>query len=223
MRVAEEINIRPARPAELLAVGVCGCERRHVPILSGRPIKYMQLYVCMTMRSSEEDANVVRGAFPAADASAAERDRPGVIATPPLIYIVGLAIGFGLEALLPSASLPGALAWSLGSGLLIAGLALAASFFNAFRGARTPVDVRKPTTAIVTTGPYRLSRNPGYLSLALIYVGVTVLTGALWALVPLVPTLVLVDRGVIAREERYLERKFGDEYLRYKARTRRWL
>jgi protein-S-isoprenylcysteine O-methyltransferase Ste14 len=166
----------------------------------------------------------LEGALPAANnAAAAERDRPGVIAPPPLIYMVGLAIGFGSEALLPSASLPAALAWSLGGALLLAGLVLAVSFFNAFRRARTPVDVRKPTTAIVTTGPYRLSRNPAYLSLALIYVGITVLTGALWALAPLVPTLILVDRGVIAREERYLERKFGDEYLRYKARTRRWL
>jgi protein-S-isoprenylcysteine O-methyltransferase Ste14 len=152
-----------------------------------------------------------------------ERDSPGVIALPPLIYLAGLALGFGLEALLPSASVPGWLAWSLGGVLLIAGLALARSFFAALRRAGTPVDVREATTTIVTTGPYRLTRNPGYLAMALIYAGIAILAGALWPLVSLVPVLILVDRGVIAREERYLERKFGDEYRRYKAGTRRWL
>jgi protein-S-isoprenylcysteine O-methyltransferase Ste14 len=157
------------------------------------------------------------------DTDAAPRDAPGVIAPPPLIYIGGLAIGFGLESVLPSASLPEVLAWSVGSVLLLAGLALARSFFTAFRRAGTPVDPRQATTAVVTTGPYRLSRNPAYLGMALIYAGITVLTGALWAFVPLVATLILIDRGVISREEHYLESKFGDEYLRYKAQTRRWL
>jgi protein-S-isoprenylcysteine O-methyltransferase Ste14 len=155
--------------------------------------------------------------------SGAERDSPGVIAPPPLIYVGGLALGFGLEALLPSVELPAAARWPAGGVLLVAGLALAASFFAAFRRARTPVDVRKTPTAIVSTGPYRFTRNPGYLSLALIYAGIAVMTGALWAFVALVPTLIVVDRGVIRREERYLAAKFGDEYLRFKAHSRRWL
>jgi protein-S-isoprenylcysteine O-methyltransferase Ste14 len=153
----------------------------------------------------------------------AERDAPGVIAPPPLIYLAGLAIGFGVNALLPSASLPDAVAWPVGSVLILAGITLAASFVGAFRRAGTPVDPGKATRAIVTTGPYRLSRNPGYLGMALAYAGIAVLTGALWAFVVLVPVLIVVDRGVIAREERYLESKFGEEYRRYKARTRRWL
>jgi protein-S-isoprenylcysteine O-methyltransferase Ste14 len=147
----------------------------------------------------------------------------GVIAPPPLIYLAALAIGFGLEALLPSASLPDTLAWSVGGVLIAAGMALARAFLGALRRARTPVDPYKATTAIVTTGPYRLSRNPGYLAMALIYAGIAVAAEALWAFVPLVPALILIDRGVIAREERYLEGKFGEEYRRYKARTRRWL
>jgi protein-S-isoprenylcysteine O-methyltransferase Ste14 len=152
-----------------------------------------------------------------------QRDTPGVIAPPPLIYLVALAIGFGLEALLPSASLPNWLAWSLGSLLIAAGAVLAASFVAAFRRARTPVNPGSPTTAIVTTGPYRLSRNPGYLAMALTYAGIAILTNAPWALLPLIPALLLVNRGVIRREERYLEGKFGEDYLRYKDRTRRWL
>ena len=81
----------------------------------------------------------------------------------------------------------------------------------------------KVGAALVTTGPYRLSRNPGYLGMALGYAGIAILFGALWALVPLVPTLVLIDRGVIRREERHLERRFGEQYSRYRAQTRRWI
>jgi protein-S-isoprenylcysteine O-methyltransferase Ste14 len=155
--------------------------------------------------------------------NAAPRDVAGVVAPPPFIYLGALAAGFALEALLPSASVPAAVRWSLGAALLIAGGALATSFITAFRRAHTPVDVRQPTTALVTSGPYRLSRNPGYLGLTLIYAGIAVLSGALWPFVTLVAALIVMDRGVIAREERYLERRFGDDYLRYKAQTRRWL
>jgi protein-S-isoprenylcysteine O-methyltransferase Ste14 len=157
------------------------------------------------------------------DVAGGKRDAPGVLAPPPILYIAGLAIGFALEALLPSASLPAALAWPVGGVLLAAGLLLAAAFFTAFRRARTPVDVRKPTVTIVTTGPYRFTRNPGYLSLALIYSGIAIVTSTLWAFVSLVPVMVLVDRTVIRREERYLKRKFGEEYTRYKASTGRWI
>src|SRR3954452_23440469 len=100
------------------------------------------------------------------------RDAPGVIAPPPFIYLGALAIGFVLEALLPSASLPAALTWSLGGVLLLAGLGLQGSFLRAFRRARTNVDPRKPATTIVTTGPYRISRNPAYVGLTLIYSGI---------------------------------------------------
>jgi protein-S-isoprenylcysteine O-methyltransferase Ste14 len=156
-------------------------------------------------------------------AISAERDSPGVIAPPPLIYLAGLATGFILEILLPSASVPPAVTWPIGGALVVAGLALARSFFRALHGANTPVSPYSPSTALVTTGPYRLSRNPGYLGMALAYAGIAILSGALWALVPLVPTLILIDRGVIRREERHLERRFSEQYVHYRARTRRWL
>ena len=151
-----------------------------------------------------------------------DRDAPGVIAPPPLLYAGGLAIGFALQAALPSVSAPAALGW-VGVVLLLAGGALAASFVRAFRRAGTPVDPGSATTAIVSGGPYRLTRNPGYLGMALAYAGIALTTGSLWPLAVLPAVLVVVDRCVIAREERYLEAKFGDEYLRYKAHTRRWL
>jgi protein-S-isoprenylcysteine O-methyltransferase Ste14 len=156
-------------------------------------------------------------------ATAEAPDTAGVIAPPPLIYLAGLAFGFGLEALLPGASLPGLIRWVGGGVLALAGVALLASFNTAFTRKGTAVEPWKPTTAIVTTGPYRVTRNPAYLGMALVYVGIALLAGALWLLVPLPLVLVVIDRAVIAREERYLERKFGREYLDYKAGVRRWI
>jgi protein-S-isoprenylcysteine O-methyltransferase Ste14 len=163
-----------------------------------------------------------RGPSPPAH-SAGNRDVPGVIAPPPLIYLGGLAVGFGLEALLDSPSVPGAVAWPVGAALMVTGGVLARSFFRSFGRAGTPVSPYSTPTTLVTTGAYRLGRNPGYLGMALVYTGIAMTAGALWALAPLVVVLVLIDRGVIVREERFLERKFGEDYLRYKRRTRRWL
>ena len=151
------------------------------------------------------------------------RDIPGVIAPPPLIFLAGLAVGFGLEALLPGSSVPDAVAWILGGGLLVAGLALLFSFERAFVQKKTPANPWRPTTAVATDGPYRLTRNPAYVGMALVYLGIALLSQALWVLLPLPVVLAIIDRGVIAREERYLERKFGREYLDYKRSVRRWL
>lgn len=155
--------------------------------------------------------------------SAPARDISGVIAPPPLIFLAGLAAGFGLEALLPGTSLPDALAWIAGGVLLLAGVALLVSFERAFHRKRTAANPWRPTTAIATDGPYRLTRNPAYLGMALVYIGIALLSQALWVLLPLPLVLAIVDRGVIAREERYLERKFGQEYLDYRGRVRRWV
>jgi protein-S-isoprenylcysteine O-methyltransferase Ste14 len=162
-------------------------------------------------------------AAPAASAPAEASDRPGVLAPPPLLYAGGLVGGLLLEWAVPLPGLPGWVSWPGGAILFVAGAALGAWFLSAFRRAGTPVDVRRPTTTIVTGGPYRFSRNPGYLSLTLIYVGIAVLAGAIWPLAVLPGIVLLVQRTVIEREERYLERKFGDDYLRYKRRTRRWV
>jgi protein-S-isoprenylcysteine O-methyltransferase Ste14 len=158
-----------------------------------------------------------------ASGSTADRDISGVIAPPPLIFLAGLGVGFGLEALLPGSSLPDALAWILGGVLLVAGIALVFSFERAFHRKQTAANPWRPTTAIATEGPYRLTRNPAYVGMALVYIGIAVLSQALWALLPLPVVLAIIDRGVIAREERYLERKFGQEYLDYKRSVRRWL
>jgi protein-S-isoprenylcysteine O-methyltransferase Ste14 len=152
-----------------------------------------------------------------------QHDSAAVIAPPPLIYLGGLAVGFALEAALPSASLPTGLRWGVGWALVLAGVTLAGAFFRALVGAGTTVSPFSGSTALVTSGPYRISRNPGYLGMALAYAGTAVLSSALWPFASLVPTLALIEFGVIRREERHLERRFGAEYRDYKARTRRWL
>ena len=155
---------------------------------------------------------------------ASERDTAGVIAPPPLIYLGGLGIGFLLEAVLPGASLGvGVLRWVLGGSLLVAGVALMSWWVASFRRAETPMPPWEPTTALVTSGPFVLTRNPAYLSDALIYIAVAVLADAPWVLLPLPLVLVVMNQGVIKREERYLERRFGQQYLDFKARRRRWL
>ena len=152
-----------------------------------------------------------------------EKDRPGVIAPPPFIYLAAVGLGFVLDAVLPSGSVPEAVSWIAGPALIVAGVTLQASFIAAFIRAKTNIDPYKPTKAIVTSGPYRLTRNPGYLGFTVIVAGIALMTEALWMFAALALAVLVMDRGVIAREERYLERKFGDAYLSYKRSARRWL
>jgi protein-S-isoprenylcysteine O-methyltransferase Ste14 len=155
--------------------------------------------------------------------SIADTDSANVIAPPPLVYLAGVGVGFALEALLPSASLPGWLRWVVGGAVLLVGLALARAFFRALVSGGTTVSPYSTSTALVTSGPYRFSRNPGYLGMALAFAGISLMSSAVWSLVALVPTLAVIEFGVIRREERYLERTFGEEYRAYCARVRRWL
>jgi protein-S-isoprenylcysteine O-methyltransferase Ste14 len=150
-------------------------------------------------------------------------DNPGVIAPPPLIYAGALAIGLLANRLYPIAFLPRGLSRVLGWPLIVGGPVVGSLGLREMKRADTNVDPREPTTAIVTGGPYRFTRNPLYLSMTLIYAGITALANALPAALLLPVVLHIMRRGVIEREESYLERKFGDEYLDYKARVRRWI
>ena len=150
-------------------------------------------------------------------------ENAGVIAPPPLIYLGGLAVGFALDRALPSRRLRGLRATTVGALSALTGLALMREFFMTFRRAGTPIDPRRPASTLVTDGPYRLTRNPAYLGMALLYTGITLLRGRLWPFVTLVAVLRVIDRGVIAREERYLNERFGESYADYCARVRRWI
>lgn len=157
-----------------------------------------------------------------ADMTANGTDTAGVIAPPPLIFAGFLALGLGLELVLPAAVLPLGLRFPVGGAMIALAVAIVMAGFRAFGAAGTPVKPHEPTTAIATTGPFRYSRNPLYVSLALIHGGIAIAADSPWALATLAPSLIVIRYGVIAREERYLERKFGDGYLAYKARVRRW-
>jgi protein-S-isoprenylcysteine O-methyltransferase Ste14 len=151
-----------------------------------------------------------------------EQDKAGVVAPPPLIYLAALVTGLLLNRRLPSAFLPRTIARLLGWPLLGRGV-LAGWFEWAMRRADTPASPYKSVSHIATEGPFRYTRNPGYLSMTKMYAGIAALRNALWAIVLLPVALLAIQRGVIEREERYLERKFGEEYLSYKARVRRWI
>ncbi len=151
------------------------------------------------------------------------KDNPGVIAPPPLIYLGFLALGFGLDYFWPVAVLPDRVQYFAGAALMVLAAAIVVPAFRQFLKAGTNIPPHQLTLAIVSAGPYRYSRNPMYIALSLLYAGIGVAADNLWVVVLLVPLLAVVRTGVIAREERYLEAKFGEAYLRYKAKVRRWL
>ncbi len=151
------------------------------------------------------------------------QDIPEIIAPPPIIYLGFLVLGLILNFLFPISFLPGALMLIIGVPLIALGFVVAVSALQALGRANTSPDPWEPTQAIVADGAYRFTRNPIYVAFTLIYLGVTVAFNALWALLLLVLVLVIIDRGVIVREEKYLERKFGKQYLDYKAKVRRWI
>jgi len=156
---------------------------------------------------------------------ASDKDHPGVIAPPPLIFICVLLLALAFDWLVsgPGFGLP-YMARMLAGGLLcIGGLALILAAGKRFSDAGTNIQTRKPSTALVTTGIYRYSRNPIYLGMALIYVGLSLFADSILALAWLPLALIIMYNGVIRREERYLESKFGQEYRAYKRRVRRWI
>jgi protein-S-isoprenylcysteine O-methyltransferase Ste14 len=152
-----------------------------------------------------------------------ERDNAGVVAPPPLIYVGPLVLGLLLNRKLSIPFLPHSMARALGWSLLVGGASLMGWFFSTMQRAGTPIDPREPVSNLATDGPFRYTRNPAYLSMAMIYAGISSLANALPSILLLPAVLSVIRRGVIEREERYLERKFGEEYLRYKEQVRRWV
>jgi len=106
---------------------------------------------------------------------------------------------------------------------LLVGFVLAAAAFAKFARARTTIVPNRPSKALVTTGPYRITRNPMYVSLAALYVGLAFVGNSWWPLILLPAVVLIIDRAVIAREERYLAGAFPTEYDAFRRRVRRWL
>jgi protein-S-isoprenylcysteine O-methyltransferase Ste14 len=150
-------------------------------------------------------------------------DTPGVVAPPPLIFATPLVLGWLLDRVVPVRMLPAAIASWAGGVLMLAALVVGVAALWEMRRAGTAVNPGKPATSLVGTGPFAYSRNPLYGALFLLSLGLSLSANALWCVLLLVPAMVVLRRGVIAREEAYLQRRFGDDYRRYCAAVRRWL
>jgi protein-S-isoprenylcysteine O-methyltransferase Ste14 len=142
---------------------------------------------------------------------------------PPLVYLISLVVGALIQLAAPLPFVPRTLAMPLGASLVVVAIGLFSFSVAKFRAAGTPVPARKPTTTIVRTGPYRFSRNPIYLAFSVLQLGIAIWVNSLWLLATLVAALALIHYVVIRREEQYLERRFGAQYVDYKASVRRWL
>jgi protein-S-isoprenylcysteine O-methyltransferase Ste14 len=153
----------------------------------------------------------------------------GVIARPPLLFLAALLLGFAFDHVL---TLPfpvpriGPAHWIsaiIAGSLILIGMAVFAAGIRNFSRAATPVQGTKPTRALVTTGMHGWSRNPIYLGMFLVYGGIGLTVRSPWILILMLPLAITIRYGVVAREEGYLELRFGDTYREYTARVRRWL
>src|SRR5499427_9777016 len=141
---------------------------------------------------------------------------------PPLVYGAAIVTGLLLEFGWPLPFLPRLLTALLGSILVVLAVVIFAYAIRTFQTAGTPVPGNKPTTVLVRTGPYRVSRNPIYVAFSLFHLGIASWVNSVWLLATLLAAVALMATVVIPREERYLARWFGADYVEYKRAVRRW-
>lgn len=152
-----------------------------------------------------------------------DRHGPGVRLHPPVIFAISILAGIGLHRAWPLA-----MPWEQHGRILavcILVIVVLLAFWSLYEFFRARTDVRpdRPDSALITTGPYRYTRNPLYIGLSLVQLSAASWLNNLWVLLLLPLSIVVITKYAIAREERYLEKLFGQEYLHYKARVRRWL
>jgi protein-S-isoprenylcysteine O-methyltransferase Ste14 len=150
-----------------------------------------------------------------------------VIIRPPLLFLAALAAGFTLDHLLPIPLIvprEGELLHRLTpASLALLGLALAFAGIRNFTRAGTPVPTTQATRSLVTTGIHGWTRNPIYVGMAILYLAIGVAVRSPWIISLIIPTLLIIRYGVIAREERYLSAQFADVYDDYASKVRRWI
>ncbi len=150
-------------------------------------------------------------------------DSAQVRVPPPLLFLICILLGAALAWFHPIHIVPQKLCWILAILFMGGGIGLMAHCLMVFKKAKTNIEPWKPTHRLITSGVYRFSRNPIYLSLVLIGIGVACAANSVWNLLMLVPFIGAIHWAVILREERYLEQKFGKDYLAYKKQVRRWV
>jgi len=146
------------------------------------------------------------------------QDRPGVIAPPPVIFLAAFVLGWFGRRFVPYYQ-----SFTVAAVFCVVGAALLSWGGVTMLRARTHIDPYKPATTLVTNGPFRFTRNPLYVSVNLLYIALCVVLGLTSSLVLLPIADVVLYFGVVKREERYLESKFGDRYRAYRSKVRRWL
>jgi protein-S-isoprenylcysteine O-methyltransferase Ste14 len=154
------------------------------------------------------------------DASA---DNPGVVARPPLLYASAFVVVLVLRWFWSMPIVDQAIALWPGLALIVLGMGIGIWGRRTLQAAGTNIDPALPATTLVTSGPFRFSRNPLYLALTLFYCGLTLASNTWWGALVLLPLLLIMHRGVVLREERYLEQKFGETYQQYRSKVRRYL
>ncbi len=155
--------------------------------------------------------------------SVRSKNSPDIISCPPLVFWGAFAIGMFLNWWIPSPNFATASIKVVGVIFGVLGTMVGCWGLYTFHRAGTYVRPNRPVTALVTGGPFRYSRNPFYLAMTVIYLGIALYAGVLWPLVTLVPALLMVHWRIVRREEGFLESRFGDDYRVYKAHVRRWI
>lgn len=148
----------------------------------------------------------------------------GIIAPPPVLYVGSFLAGLAIHLVSPLPIFHAVIANRIvGVAFLVVGGAFARWAFVTLRRAGTSANPYQPSVALTTTGPFRFSRNPIYLAMTGLYLGISLLVNSVWPLLLLAPLLVAMHRGIILREERYLSATFGEAYAAYTSGVRRWL
>jgi protein-S-isoprenylcysteine O-methyltransferase Ste14 len=154
------------------------------------------------------------------------RDYADVAVKPPFLFAAAAVLGCLLSWLIPIGPGLGSANWravAVGGSLALIGFGLSALSVRAFRRAGTSVVPGDPSITLVETGLYRCTRNPIYIGIVIFYFGLTIVATSAWMLLLLIPVLIILQRGVVEREEAYLQAKFGEAYRKYQTRVPRWL
>jgi protein-S-isoprenylcysteine O-methyltransferase Ste14 len=152
------------------------------------------------------------------------KNETGIRVIPPFVFLAAYLVGWGLHRLWPASfGMNATVRWTLAAVLILAPLTMVPWLFALFRRANSKYDVRDVPKGLVTEGPFRISRNPGYVAMVVMSIGIALLLDNPWILPAIVPAVLVIRYEVIAKEEAILEREFGGDYRRYKARVRRWL
>ena len=147
----------------------------------------------------------------------------GVRTPPPVVYLGFIILGIGLQFRWPMGFLSDQIRFPLGLAVIGLSLLLFGWAVRTFLVSKTSLDHRKPTTALIWSGPLRYSRNPIYVSMTLLGLGLGALLDNLWIVLLMLPAVLVIRFFVIAKEETFLQAKFGEDFLRYKASVRRWV